>query len=143
MATVNKSIIINASVEKVFEYASEPGNLPEIWPSLIENRVTEKLPNGGSRTHFTYNMAGMRFEGNSEDTEFIPNQRVVSKTKEGIESEITWEYQAEGDATRVTFRGEYTVPIPLLGKLAEAFIVKQNENEAETILVNLKARMET
>jgi hypothetical protein len=56
---------------------------------------------------------------------------------------MIWEYQSEGEATKVTFRGEYTVPIPLLGKLAEAFIVKQNENEAEVVLANLKARMET
>jgi hypothetical protein len=88
-------------------------------------------------------MAGMRFEGISEDTEFIPNQRVVSKTAEGVESEIIWEFQSEGEATKVTFKGEYIVPIPLIGKLAEAFIVKQNDNEAETILANLKARMET
>ena len=87
-------------------------------------------------------MAGMRFEGISEDTEFIPNQRIVSKTEEPIESEQIWEYQSEGEATKVTFRVEYTVPIPLLGKLAEAFIVKLNENEAETLLANLKARME-
>jgi hypothetical protein len=37
---------------------------------------------------------------------------------------------------------EYTVPLPLLGKLAEAFIVKQNEHEADVMLANLKARME-
>jgi hypothetical protein len=45
--------------------------------------------------------------------------------------------------TRVTVETEYTVPIPLLGKLAEAFIVKQNEHEVEMILANLKVRMET
>lgn len=142
MATVNKSITINAPIEKVFKYASEPTNLPEIWPSLVENKVVERLPNGGNTTQFVYKMAGMRFEGISEDTEFIPNQRVVTKTAEGIESEIIWEFQSEGEATKVTFKGEYTVPIPLIGKMAEAFIVKQNSNEAETILANLKARME-
>ena len=142
MATVNKSITINAPIEKVFKYTTEQSNLPEIWPSLVENEVIESLPNGGTKTRFTYKMAGMRFKGISEDTEFIPNQRVVSKTAEGVESEIIWEFQSEGEATKVTFRGEYTVPIPLLGKLAEAFIVKQNENEAEVILANLKARME-
>jgi hypothetical protein len=42
----------------------------------------------------------------------------------------------------VTTEVEYTVPIPLLGKLVEAFIVKQNEHEAELFLANLKARME-
>jgi uncharacterized membrane protein len=143
MATVNKSITINTPVEKVFKYATEPSNLPEIWPSLVENKLVERLPNGGNKTQFVYKMAGMRFEGISEDTEFIPNQRVVSKTEEIVESEMIWEYQSEGEATKVTFRVEYTVPIPLLGKLAEAFIVKQNDNEAEVILANLKARMET
>ena len=143
MATVKKSITINAPVEKVFKYATEPSNLPEIWPSLVENKLVERLPNGGNKTQFVYKMAGMRFEGISEDTEFIPNQRVVSKTEEIVESEMIWEYQSEGEATKVTFRVEYTVPIPLLGKLAEAFIVKQNDNEAEVILANLKARMET
>jgi hypothetical protein len=33
--------------------------------------------------------------------------------------------------------------VPLLGKLAEAFIVKVNENESAAILANLKAKMET
>jgi hypothetical protein len=42
----------------------------------------------------------------------------------------------------VTVQVEYTVPIPLLGKLAEAFIIKQNEHEADVMLANLKARME-
>jgi len=142
MATFNKSITINAPIEKVFKYSTEPSNLPEIWPSLVENKLVERLPNGGNKTQFVYKMAGMRFEGISEDTEFIPNQRVVSKTEEIVESEMIWEYQSEGEATKVIFRVEYTVPIPLLGKLAEAFIVKQNENEAETLLANLKARME-
>jgi uncharacterized membrane protein len=143
MATVSKSITINAPIEKVFKYITEPGNLPEIWPSLIESEVVERLPDGGNRTKYVYKMAGMRLEGTSEDIEFIPNQRVVTLTKGGAEGEIIWEYQSEGEGTKVTFSSEYTVPIPLLGKLAETFIVKQNENEAETMLANLKARMET
>ena len=142
MATVNKSITINAPIEKVFKYIVEPSNLPEIWPSMIEAKDIQPLPNGGNKFRWVYKMAGIRFEGNSEITEFVPNQRTVSVTKGGIESEIIWEFQPEGGSTDVTFKGEYTVPIPLIGKLAEVFIVKQNENEAETILANLKARME-
>ena len=142
MATVNKSITINAPIEKVFKYIVEPSNLPEIWPSMIEAKDIQPLPNGGNKFRWVYKMAGIRFEGNSEITEFVPNQRTVSVTKGGIESEIIWEFQPEVGSTDVTFKGEYTVPIPLIGKLAEAFIVKLNENEAETILANLKARME-
>jgi len=47
------------------------------------------------------------------------------------------------DGTKFTATTEYKVPIPLLGKLAESIIVKMNENEADVLLANLKARMET
>ncbi|NIO71041.1 MAG: hypothetical protein GTN71_18915 [Anaerolineae bacterium] len=142
MVKAETTITINAPVEKVFGYVNEPTNLPEIWPSMVEAKDVQRLPNGGNRFRWVYKMAGMRFEGTSEDTEVVANQRVVSKTKGGIESTITWTFQPEAGGTKVTFEAEYTVPIPLLGKLAEAFIVKQNEREAELLLANLKAKME-
>jgi uncharacterized protein YndB with AHSA1/START domain len=142
MAKVEKTITINAPIEKVFGYVEEPTNLPEIWPSLVEAKDVQRLPNGGTSFRWVYKMAGVRFEGTSEDTDYVANQRVVSKTKGGIESTVTWTFQPEAGGTKVTYEAEYTVPIPLLGKLAESFIVKQNEGEAELILANLKARME-
>jgi len=87
-------------------------------------------------------MAGIHLEGTTEGVESIANQRIVSKTKGGVESTQTWMFQPEGDETKVTFEVEYTVPIPVLGKLAEAIIVKMNEHEGEVILANLKTRME-
>ena len=143
MATVKKSITISAPVEKVFEYINVPTNLTEIWPSMVEAKDIQRLPNGGNKFRWVYKMAGMSFEGISEDIDIVPNRQIVSKTEGGIESKITWITQPEDGGTNVTFEGEYTVPIPLLGKLAEAFIVKLNENEAEAILANLKSRMET
>ena len=37
---------------------------------------------------------------------------------------------------------EYEIPIPLVGKIAEMLLKKQNEREWEAILDNLKARLE-
>jgi uncharacterized protein YndB with AHSA1/START domain len=142
MATVKKSIKINAPVEKVFEYASKPEILPEIWPSLVEVKNVKDLPNGGHSNDWVYKMAGMRFNGFSEDVEVVPNERTVSRTTGGIDSTITWEYQPVDDGTKLTVTNEYNVPIPVLGKIAESIIVKMNENEAEVILANLKAMME-
>ena len=142
MATVNKSIPISAPVEKVFEYINTPTNLPEIWPSMIDAKDIQRLSNGGNKFRWVYKMAGMRFEGISEDIDVVPHQQVVSKTEGGLESTVTWALQPEGEGTKVTFQAEYKVPIPLLGKLAEAIIVKLNEHEAEVLLANLKTRME-
>jgi len=142
MVKTVKSITIKAPVEKVFDYISEPTNLPEIWPSVVEVKDVQKLPNGGTRNRFVYKMAGILLKGTNEETECVPNQRLVSKTKGGVESTITWMFQPEAGGTKVTLEGEYIVPIPVLGKLAEAIIVKMNEHEGELILANLKARME-
>jgi uncharacterized membrane protein len=142
MPKMEKSITIDAPVEKVFGYLDEPTNLPEIWPSVVEVKDVQRLPNGGTSFRYVYKMAGVRFEGTSEDTEYVANQRTVTKSKGGIESTITLTYQPEDSGTKVTLESEYTVPIPLLGKLAEAFIVKANEGETELMLANLKTRME-
>jgi uncharacterized membrane protein len=142
MAKLQKSITIDAPVEKVFAYLSDPNNLPEIWPSMVEIKDVQPAPAGGYNFGWVYKMAGMRFEGASETTEETPNQRTVTKSTKGIESHFIWTYQPEGDGTKLTVDIEYTVPVPLLGKLAEAFIIKQNEQEADTLLANLKSRME-
>lgn len=144
MAKVEKSILIDAPVEKVFSYVNEdPTNLLEIWPSMVDIKDVERLPNGGTRFRWVMKFAGVRLEGTSEDIEFVPNQRVVSKTKGGVESTATWTYEPEDGGTRVTTVTEYTVPVPVLGKVAEAFVVKANDREAEVLLANLKDRMET
>ena len=143
MAIVMKSIKVNAPAEKIFSYIQVPGNLLEIWPSMIGVKDIQPLPNGGYKYGFEIKMAGVRFEGVSEDTDIVLNQRAVSKTEGGIDSEITWEFRPEDGGTDVSLKAEYTVPIPLIGKLAEAVIVKLNENEGDAILANLKARMET
>ena len=142
MAKLESSVIINAPVEKVFEYASKPENQPEFLPSMIEVKNVKELPNGGYSYDFVYKLAGMRLTGFNEDTEFVPNERIVSISTGGIESTFTWTYEPEGGGTKVTSLVEYKIPLPLLGKVAETFIVKMNENESDTVLANLKARLE-
>jgi uncharacterized membrane protein len=142
MAKAEKSITINAPIEKVFGYISEVTNQPEIWPSLVEITDVKRLPNGGSTNRFVYKMAGIRLEGTGEDIEYVPNKRIVSKTTGGAESTQTWIFEPEAGGTKVTFKVEYTIPIPVLGKLAEAIITKMNDREGDLILANLKTRME-
>lgn len=76
-----------------------------------------------------------------------------------VQRSVIWAHSNIGRQTRSNIRvkifeaftdsngniaiSEYKVPVPLLGKLAEAFIVKQNKYEAETILANLKDRIES
>ncbi len=142
MVKLNKAITIHAPVEKVFTFLNDPCNLPEIWPSMVEVKDVTPSPAGGFNFGWVYKMGGMRFDGASETIESVKNQRTVTRSTKGIESKFTWMFETVDNDTKLTVDIEYNVPIPLLGKLAEAIIVKQNEHEAQALLENLKARME-
>jgi uncharacterized membrane protein len=135
---------IDAPVEIVFECANDPNQLVELWPSMTGVKNIRQLPDGGTRSQWTYNMAGIEFQGTSEDLEYIVNRHVVNKTEGGIESTMRWEFQSvEGGAkTKIDLEAEYTVPVPLVGRLAEAIIVSMNKQEFAAMLTYLKARTE-
>lgn len=141
---IEKSVLIDAPVEKVFAYYAESENLPEIWPSLLEVKDVQRAPEGWVK-HFKwrYKMAGMTFDGSSEVVLHEKNKRIVTEVKGGIESTIDNTFHDEGGKTRVTYSTRYRVPIPLLGRVAERYLAKSNEHEIEVILANLKVRVES
>ena len=140
MVKLEKEVTIRAPLEKIFSYINEPSNLSEFWPSLIEINNVKSLPNGGYRVRYVYKMAGLRLAGTGEYTQIIPNQFIAIETSGGISSMIAWTFRSMENLTRVTLTIDYKVPIPLLGKLAEAIIVKMNDQEGDLIMANLRAR---
>lgn len=142
MARLQKSVTIHAPIDKVFTFMNDPRHLPDIWPSMIDVKDVTPAPKGGFNFSWVYKMAGMRFEGASETIEYVTNKRTVTQSTKGIESKFTWAYDTLNDNTKLTVDIEYTVPVPVLGKLAESVILRQNEHETELLLDNLKTRME-
>ncbi|MGB3347113.1 MAG: hypothetical protein WBA71_07720 [Candidatus Humimicrobiia bacterium] len=60
-----------------------------------------------------------------------------------MESLWTWNFEPHNDGTKVDVLVEYTIPIPVLGKIAEALVHKQIEREADHAVANVKDIMET
>ena len=144
MAHFSRSCSIQATPDVVFGILADFQHLPEIWPSVIEVRNLEMRPNGiGSRYDWVYKMAGHRFEGHSEVVGWSPGSRLEVRDRGGIEATRDMHVEPMGTETRCTVTVEYSVPIPLVGRLAEAFVLRQNEHEAEAFLANLKARAES
>ncbi len=100
------------------------------------------LPTGGKHFHWAYKMAGIRFEGDSDEVEVVPNKKLVSKNEKGIESTITWLMDEHGEDTDLTFEVDYRIPVPVLGRLAEKVVVRMNENEADAVMSNIKTQIE-
>lgn len=142
MFEVKKSIVIDAPIEKVFGFMEDPTNLPEIWPSMIDISNVKKNDKGLDEYDWIYKMAGMKFNGHSDTVAYKQNDSLSTETTGGIQSHFDWNYKELQGKTQVDMECKYSVPVPLVGKMAEKILRKINEHEAETTLANLKARME-
>ena len=140
MARIDREILLAVPLETVYGHVLNPVNWLEFWPSLIGLEDVQTLPNGGYRANWECKMVGMRFEGDAEYTRVFPNQFFVVETRGGISSTLTWTFRAGEGITKLSLTIEYRIPIPLLGKLAEAIVRKMNEHEADSIIANLGAR---
>ncbi len=141
MAKLERSITISAPVERVFAYIEDPNSSVEWLPSLLE--VKDITGQGvGRHYRWAYKMVGLRLEGESSTIEHVPNERVVTQSKGGAVSTWTWTFKPHDGGTEINLVVEYTIPVPVLGKVAEALVLKQNERELDLAMTNIKARME-
>jgi uncharacterized membrane protein len=139
MATIRRSITIRAPVAQVFDYVADPTHLPEIWPSLVAVRNVQPQEHGSS-FDWDYKLLALRIHGRSEPVERVANERLVSRSVKGIPNTFRWLYAVQDDQTVVTLEVDYQVP--MLGRIAEGVVGKLNEREAQTLLGNLKRKME-
>jgi uncharacterized membrane protein len=142
MPKVDSEIIINAPVQEIFDYVSQPSNLQQIWPSLVEITNQTLLPNGGYHYSWVYKMAGIHFNGTGECIDIKPNLVLASKNHGMIDSIVSFKFLSIGIRTKVSLTIDYQVPMPLLGQLTEMIILKMNAKEIGLILDNLRIRFE-
>ncbi len=142
MRKMTKSVDIGASVDRVYAYITTPEKLLDVWPSLVEVKSVERRPDGWHSFDWTYKMAGLRFHGNAKTVRVEQNKYIEVKNEGGIPSVFRWTFEGRDGSTRVTLDVEYTLPTPVLGKIAEAIVAKMNEHERDALLANLKVALE-
>jgi uncharacterized protein YndB with AHSA1/START domain len=141
MPILNNSINISAPVEKVFAYVADPLTMPEWFVGMTE--VTNVTGSGADqRSRWTYTMIGIPFHGQSKFTEYVPNQRTVAEQEGGITSIITITFAPHEGGTKLDMDIDYTIPVPVLGKLAENLVFKRNQRELAMSMQNIKERLE-
>ena len=141
MAKVERTLTLNVPVEKVFSYISDPKNELDTIPSVTD--IRDVIGEGaGQKWGWSYKMVGFSLKGESEVTEYIPNERLVHKSKGGIESTWTYTFNPVNGGTRMNLVVEYTIPIPVLGKVGERMVLNRTEREAELAMTNIKERLE-
>lgn len=144
MAIVKKSTQINAPAEKVFNYLSDHNNEPDWMPGMIElNLISGDGSNVGDKYRWKYKMAGMILKGESIVKEMVPNRKIVTESNAGIKNTFTFSLEPNADGTMLELNIDYTIPVPVLGKIAEKIVLGKNEREADLAMENIKAHVES
>jgi carbon monoxide dehydrogenase subunit G len=142
MASWKNSIVIHAPVDRVFAYVDDPMMLVEWLPGMVE--VHNVSGAGiGQQQEWIYKMAGVRLRGEAVVVEYVPNARAVHQTVGMIHTTFAYAVEAHDEGTLLTVEIEYTVPIPVLGKLAEHLVEARNAREFKMALVNVKESLES
>jgi len=143
MRRIHRTIDIKAPVQRIYEFLNQPSNLPGVWPHMVS--VSNIVPREGGASNFdwVFKMGGVRFNGHALVEEARPGEYVRFRTEGGIPSTFVWNYQASnGSSARLTVDVEYTIPTPVIGKLAEVLVAKSNERDLDALLQNTKERLE-
>ena len=136
------SVVIDAPPEKVFARVSNPLNSMEDVPNVVD--VRDVVGEGeGQSCHMVYKMVGVRVELEFTVAEYIPNEQVTFEFKGGSNGRQTWKLTPQDGGCRLDVFGEYTIPVPLVGRMAELMLKRHNDREWEAMLANIKARVES
>jgi ligand-binding SRPBCC domain-containing protein len=151
MTTIQTQIEINAPLNTVFEYYTNPDNIKESWPRDIvkeSENVSGQKSEEGSEMKVKGEYMGKQDEMLLEVVEKEQNKRLVTRQTEGPfqKWESTQEFQNNGNnSTQVNHTINYELPTTgkvanfLTGSQAENKIRQGIEQAAQTVKKNLES----
>jgi uncharacterized membrane protein len=141
MVAHRNSIIINAPVGRVFSYVNEPRSLPDWMIGMKE--IRNVIGSGeGQQYEWTFKMVGLALRGQNVVVDYVENQRASHQGIGMIHSLWTASCEPVNGSTKLTIDVEYTIPLFVLGRLAENATVRRNDRDLKKSLAKLKEILE-
>jgi uncharacterized membrane protein len=131
LTRIEKSIVVEAPVEKVFDFATDFDNfvktqLPEVEMTVLSR---DKGPDRvGRKAKVRAKVGGHVLEMEMETTELVKNKRRVVRQKGGAlkKMEGTDLFEPTEKGTKWTLVLEYELPYSLLGKVVDKLKVRKD-----------------
>lgn len=147
MAHTNQAIFIQAPLEDVFRYTTNPEN----WPYFYNNLAVPKSIDGngevGTVVVADYAIIGMHFLQTIQVTECESDgscARWTGLISGSFNAKQTCSYQSVGNGTELTLDIESFIPHDLFGRLTDRMIYERiSKNSAVHTLENIKAICES
>ncbi len=151
MTRVQTDVEINAPVERVFEYYTNPDNIKEAWPKDVvkESETTAgSKSEPGSEMRVAGEQMGIWKEMRLQVAEKEQNRRLVTRQTDGPFKRWESIQEFQGDNNRTNVRHIIDYELPTGGKVADMFtggqaddkIKSGMEQAAQTVKRNLESR---
>jgi uncharacterized membrane protein len=141
MISHEHSLVIHAPLSEVFAYVNAPETLPDWMTGMSE--VRNIVGSGaGLQYDWTYTMVGVRLRGQNVVVEYVPDECAAHQSIGMVNSVWKAIVEPHVDGTKLLFQVEYTIPFPVLGKLAEHLTVRRNKRDVENYLLNVRDTLE-
>ena len=142
MAHIRMSFCTPAPIEYVFDYITEPDNMPA-WNCnlvVIKNQSEGPVAAGTSWIQ-VFKLGVITTELPCRVLEYEPPFRIVCETMlpRGVRLLLSLELEPQGDGTKVTYIADYEPPSSLPGKIAARLVESRVRRDTERNVDNLKA----
>lgn len=143
VATLTRSITIEAPVETVFDYALDIRNLWVI-PDVGLADVDQKPEGVGSTARVFAHFLGIHFSMRLEILEVVRLEKIVLKISSNTPDRPMWTltFEPAEDGTRLTMLGEWHINVPGVGGPMEDMQARSHKAVVDGILANLKEKVE-
>jgi uncharacterized protein YndB with AHSA1/START domain len=143
MAMVQRNVQINASPQKTMALLGDASRWPDWYPGMTEIDIEAPFPEKGGKVVFKVKSAGLSMPITETVLDYDPDKLQLLQMDGMLSGRARWELTPEGDGTRLTTTFDYALPGGVLGKLADALMVKRmNGKSLGQALENFKALVE-
>ena len=140
MTHIERSIVINAPIEKVFDYAAEPNNWPKYIRNCIEiwERTEGPVAVGTICREKSALPGGMKSKCTNKVTEYNRPHKLVIETTNGIHLTIVYKLESKNGSTAFTMSGNWTMGGKFLTIVLDKlfigrFVVRNFEDSVESL----------
>jgi carbon monoxide dehydrogenase subunit G len=143
MAVVQRSIKINASPAATMTLLSDASLWPDWYPGMTSIDIVAPFPAIGGQVTFGVKSAGLTMAVTETVVDFQPDKLHLFEMEGMLRGRARWEVTPEREGTRLTTTFDYELPGGVIGKMANALVVKRlNATSLEGGLQNFKELVE-
>jgi coenzyme Q-binding protein COQ10 len=143
MAYVERSILIEGPIEKVYELAKDMEAYPDFMPDVESVKVIERQPHR-TVTEWETSVDGTPIlwteEDRFDDENFVIDYQLIEGDLDKFEGQ--WRFVRSGGGTQVTLTVDYDFGIPELTNLIGPTLEQKVGENSEMMLEGMKRRIE-